>query len=43
MELKAGEPMNLRYAVAVWDGTAGSEAIGKVYREWKTGQENPKH
>jgi hypothetical protein len=43
MELKAGQTMKLAYGVAVWDGTVGSEAIGKVYREWKTGQENPKH
>lgn len=43
MELKAGQTMELSYGVAVWDGTVGSDVIEKVYREWKTGEGNPKH
>jgi hypothetical protein len=35
MELKAGQPMNLRYGVAVWDGYMSTQAIEKVYSEWK--------
>ena len=35
MELKAGEPMNLRYGVAVWDGTVGPQEIARVYGEWR--------
>ncbi len=35
MELKAGEPMNLRYGVAVWDGQVGPQEIARVYSEWR--------
>jgi hypothetical protein len=35
MELTAGKPMNLRYGVAVWDGTVGPQEIARVYGEWR--------
>ncbi len=29
-----GKPLELRYGVAVWDGTAGPSQIEKLYRRW---------
>jgi hypothetical protein len=34
--IKAGEPLNLRYGVAVWDGQIDRLEIEKVYRHWLT-------
>lgn len=33
-ELKGKEKLRLRYGVALWDGEAGAEQIGKVYEQW---------
>jgi hypothetical protein len=32
--IKAGEPLNLRYAVAVWDGEVDKKAVEKLYQRW---------
>ncbi len=34
MELEAGEILDLRYGVALWDGSPGREAVEKLYKEW---------
>lgn len=35
VEVKAGGPLVLRYAVAVWDGEAKAEEVEKLYGLWK--------
>jgi hypothetical protein len=35
--VRAGEPLKLRYAVAVWDGAAEPAAIDRLYRCWTEG------
>lgn len=32
--IKAGEPLNLRYGVAVWDGEVDKKVVEKLYRRW---------
>jgi hypothetical protein len=34
MELKAGEPLVLRYGVAVWDGETGPAKVETLYQRW---------
>lgn len=34
LTLKAGEPLQLRYGVALWDGHAPAEQIEKLYQLW---------
>ncbi len=34
IELKAGEPLNLRYGVALWDGAPDKAAVEKLYQRW---------
>ena len=33
-ELKSGESLDLRYGVALWEGEAGREEIGRMHRAW---------
>jgi len=35
LELKPGETIDLRYGVAVFDGEATGEQIGKLLESWK--------
>jgi hypothetical protein len=32
--IKAGKPLDLRYGVAVWDGTVDKKAVEKLYQHW---------
>jgi hypothetical protein len=32
--LKAGEPLNLRYGVAAWDGKIDATKVEKTYQQW---------
>ena len=32
--IKAGNPLNLRYGVAVWDGEVDKATVEKLYRRW---------
>jgi len=34
LEVKAGQPLVLRYGVALWDGEVKPEEVEKVYRSW---------
>lgn len=34
LEVKAGQPLVLRYGVALWDGDPGRDVIGALYRRW---------
>ena len=34
LTVKAGQPLQLRYAVVVWDGEVGATEIEKLYRQW---------
>ena len=34
LEVLAGEPFSLRYAVAIWDGRPGTEQIDNLYKRW---------
>ena len=34
--LKAGEQLNLSYAVAVWDGETSAQQIESLYEKWST-------
>ncbi|NQT52368.1 PmoA family protein [bacterium] len=34
MVLRAGQTLHVVYGVALWDGTLGAEAIGKMYQRW---------
>lgn len=34
LEVKRGEPLVLRYAVAVWDGETKAEEVEKLYQAW---------
>lgn len=34
LPVKAGEPLTLRYGVALWDGKASAEEVGKLCQRW---------
>ena len=34
LKITSGEPLKLRYAVAVWDGSVEDSQIGRLYRRW---------
>jgi hypothetical protein len=34
LEVKAGQPLELRYAVAAWDGQIGADQVEKLYQRW---------
>lgn len=34
LTIKAGEPLDLRYGVAVWDGTVDKKAVETLYQHW---------
>jgi hypothetical protein len=40
--IKAGKPLNLRYAVAVWDGEADKATVEKLYQRWLKMNESDK-
>ena len=37
LEIKAGEPLVLRYGVVAWDGKKTAEEVEKAYRDWVDG------
>ncbi len=40
LQLKAGEPLDLCYGVAVWDGAVQAEQIEKAFRKWQENTPN---
>ena len=34
LTLKAGEKLEITYGVAIWDGHADADAVGRLYQTW---------